>query len=121
MTVTLKIALTIMVLIYVFLILKTIRKRKLQLSFSIFWLVSAVLLIIAIITPNLIEYLTNLLGFEMPVNMLFCITIFVEFYLIFNLTVKLSNENRKNISLIQEISILKKRVENIEERENDGK
>ena len=114
MTGALKIALTIMVLIYIILVLKTIRNKKLQLSFSIFWLASGFLLIIAILTPNLIEYLTKLLGFEMPVNMLFCITIFIEFYLIFNLTVKLSNDNKKTIKLIQEVSILKKKVEDIE-------
>ena len=121
MTLNLKIALTIMVLVYVFLILKTIRSKKLQLSFSIFWLVSGFLLLIAILIPNLIEYLTKLLGFEMPVNMLFCITIFIEFYLIFNLTVKLSNENKKNILLTQEISLLKKRVKDIEEGINNEK
>ena len=52
--------------------------------------------------------------------MLFCITIFVAFYLIFNLTVRLSNEAKKNITLIQEISLLKEKISKIEEK-LDGK
>ena len=75
------------------------------------------MLIIAIATPNLIETVTKLLGFEIPANMLFCITIFVAFYLIFNLTVRLSREAQKNTVLVQEISLLKKRIEKLEEKE----
>ena len=92
MTINLKIALIIITLIYVFLVLKEIKNKKLKLSFAIFWIISGILLIIAIMTPNLIEYLTKIIGFEVPANMLFCITIFTAFYLIFNLTVKLSKE-----------------------------
>lgn len=117
MTVNLKIALILMTVIYLILILKKIKNKKLQLSFSTFWIISGILLIIAIATPNLIETVTKWLGFEIPANMLFCITIFVAFYLIFNLTVRLSREAQKNTVLVQEISLLKKRVEKLEEKE----
>ena len=116
MTINLKIALIIITLIYVFLVLKEIKNKKLKLSFAIFWIISGILLIIAIMTPNLIEYLTKIIGFEVPANMLFCITIFTAFYLIFNLTVKLSKEYQNNVLLIQEISLLKSKVEELEKR-----
>ena len=114
MSSNLRIALIIMVLIYIFFVLKKIRNKTLQLSFSTFWIISGILLIIAIITPSFIEYLTKLLGFELPANMMFCITILVAFYLIFNLTVRLSKESKKNVLLVQELSMLKKRVEELE-------
>lgn len=119
MTINLRIALIIMILIYVSLILKKIQSKKLQLNFSTFWIISGVLLLLAVITPNLIENLTKLLGFEVPANMLFCITIFVAFYLIFNLTIKLSNEAQKNTLLIQEISLLKSRISKLEEKNKE--
>ena len=121
MTINLRIALIIMILIYVSLILKKIQSKKLQLNFSTFWIISGVLLLLAVITPNLIENLTKLLGFEVPANMLFCITIFVAFYLIFNLTIKLSNEAQKNTLLIQEISLLKSRISKLEEKNKEDK
>lgn len=114
MQISLNVVLIIITLIYLFLILKAIRKKKLQMSFSIFWLITGVLLIIALLIPNLVEMISMILGFEVPANMIFCITIFVSFYLIFNLTISLSKENRKNTLLIQELSMLKKRVEELE-------
>lgn len=117
MTLNLKLALILMVLIYICLVLRKIKNKKLQLSFSTFWIISGVLLIIAIAIPNLIENLTKLLGFEIPANMLFCITIFVAFYMIFNLTIRLSKESQKNTILVQEISLLKKRIEKLEEKD----
>ena len=115
MQISLKVVLIIITLIYVFLILKSIRKKKLQISFSVFWLITGGVLIIALLIPNLVESIATLLGFEVPANMIFCITIFVAFYLIFNLTVALSKENRKSTLLIQEISMLKSRIEKLEE------
>ena len=103
-------------LIYIFLIINSIRKKKLQMSFSIFWIITGIALIIALIIPNLVENISHLLGFEVPANMVFCITIFVAFYLIFRLMVLLSKENNKNTKLIQEISMLKKRVEDLENK-----
>ena len=116
MTTTLKIALIIITLIYMFLIIKSIRKKKMNVSFSLFWIVTGIILIISALVPNMIEYISNLIGFETPSNMLFCITIFVSFYLIFNLTTILSEENKKNTLLIQEVSMLKKEVKKLEEK-----
>lgn len=115
MKMSLNLVLIVITLIYIFLILKSIKKKKLQMSFSIFWLITGILLIIALLIPNLVENISKLLGFEVPANMVFCLTIFVSFYLIFNLTVALSKENKKNTLLVQELSMLKKRVEKLEE------
>ena len=92
-------------------------------SFSLFWLITGILLIIALVIPNLVENISKTLGFEIPANMLFCLTIFVSFYLIFNLTVALSKENKKNTLLIQEVSLLKKRVDELEKskKQNNAK
>ena len=114
MQISLKLVLIIITLIYIFLILKSIKKKKLQMSFSLFWLITGILLIIALVIPNLVENISKTLGFEVPATMIFCLTIFVSFYLIFSLTVALSKENKKNTLLIQEVSLLKKRVNELE-------
>ena len=119
MAINLKIALIVMTLIYVGLMLKKIKEKKMQLSFAIFWIISGALLILLTIIPNFIEDLTKILGFEVPSNMLFCITIFTAFYLIFNLTIKLSKEYQNNVMLIQEISLLKSRVKKLEEKNKE--
>lgn len=114
MSINLRIALIIITLIYITLIMKAIKNKKIQISLCTFWIISGILLIISIIIPNFIEGLTDLLGFEVPANMMFCITTFVAFYLIFNLTIKLSKVYQDNIHLVQEISILKHRIDKME-------
>ncbi len=121
MELTLKIALIAITVIYILLILRSIRRKKMNVSFSIFWIITGFVLIIFAIVPNLVETISKTLGFEAPSNMLFVVTIFMAFYLIFNLTTIVSQENKKNILLIQEVSLLKKKVEELEEKMNDKK
>ena len=116
MSVVLKIVLISITLLYIVVLIKAIKRKNLQISFSIFWIVSGILLVIALAIPNLVEKISYKLGFITPSNMVFCITIFIAFYLIFSITLKLAQENKKNISLIQEISILKKKVRNLERK-----
>ena len=117
MQLTLRVALLVITCIYLFVILKSIKHKKMQISSSIFWLLTGVVLMIALLIPNLMDMISSILGFELTVNMIFCVTIFIAFYLIFKLTILLSKQSQKIVTLIQEISILKKRVEKLEELE----
>ena len=72
---------------------------------------------ISIAIPNFINKISRWLGFELTTNMIFCVTIFIAFYLIFNLMILISDLKGKNVKLIQEISILKNRVNEIEKRQ----
>ena len=114
MNVSLKIALIVIVLIYIFCILKAVKKKNMRIGYLIFWSITGVILIISLLIPNLVENISNLLGFEMPINMIFSIAIFIILYLIFDLTNLISQEQRKNTMLIQEISLLKQRVKELE-------
>ncbi len=114
MSLTLRLVLIIITLVYLFLIIRSVRKRKMQSSMSIFWIVTGLLLIIAIAIPHLIEFISAFLGFEKASNMIFCVTIFIAFYLIFTLTMLLAKQTNRNTALIQEVSILKKRVDELE-------
>ena len=116
MQASLKIALIIVVLIYIFCILKAVKRKKMRINYLIFWFITAVILIIALLIPNLVENISNLLGFGVPINMIFSIAVFIILYLIFDLTILISKEQNKNVLLIQEISMLKKRVAELEKK-----
>ena len=119
MQVSLKITLIIILLIYLFCILNAVKRKNMRISYLIFWSITGVILIFALLIPNLVENASKLLGFEMPINMIFSIAIFIILYLIFNLTILISKEKNKNVLLVQEISILKKRVEDLEKNSNN--
>ena len=122
MQLTLRIALIIITIIYIFMIMKAIKNKKMQISFSTLWIVIGLVLIIAVAIPNMIDNISKLLGFELSVNMIFCAAIFLLFYIVFNFNILLSKENKRNIILIQEISIMKKRIQELEEKiKNDEK
>ena len=123
MSVSLKIFLIFFTIIYLFLIFKLIKKRELNLSFSILWIFAGLALIFVLIAmllfPGLLGNISKFIGFEVTANMVFCISIFALFYIGLDLTWKLSKENKKNITLIQEISILRNKVEKMEKNANE--
>lgn len=112
----LKIALIAIVLLYIFFILKAVKRNNMRIGYLIFWTITGILLIIALLIPNLVENISGILGFEMPINMIFSVAIFIILYLIFDLTTLISKEENKNTLLIQEISMLKKRVKELEDK-----
>lgn len=111
---SLKIALVVILLIYLFIILKSVKKKNMRINYLIFWSITGILLIIALLVPNFVDNVSKFLGFELPINMIFSFAIFIILYLIFDLTKLITKEQNKNITLIQEISMLKKRVEELE-------
>lgn len=114
MSINLTIAVAIIFVLMMLSIINKVRKGKLQLSYSVFWILGGITLIIILLIPNCISNITNLLGFEVASNMIFFITIVMAFYLILQLMTELSKEAKRNVNLIQEISILKKKMTDIE-------
>lgn len=116
MQISLRIALILITMIYLIVILKAVKNKRMQISFLIFWMFTGIILIVALAIPGLVDNISKALGFEVATNMIFCVAIFIAFYLIFNLNILLSKENKKNVLLIQELSILKKKVEELEKK-----
>ena len=117
MALTLKIALVLIVLLYIFFILKAVKRKDMRINYLVFWSIIGVILIVALLIPNLVENVSKAIGFEIPLNMIFSAAIFVILYLIYDLTTLISKEQKKNVMLIQEISLLKDRIEKLEKEE----
>lgn len=113
----LQVFLAIGIIIYIFLMIKQLLKNNLQSSFLTFYFVSTLILIGAILMPKFVERFSKILGFETTSNMIFLITIFILFYIVFNLTLKLSKEQERIVNLTQEMSILKSKVEKSNKKE----
>ncbi len=116
---SLKIVLVLAVFIYIVFILAAVKKKKMRINYLIVWMFIGLALLIALLLPNFITFLSKLTGFELVINMLFSGAIFLIFLLIFDLTKQITLEQNKNVTLIQEISILKKRVEELEKKKED--
>lgn len=110
MEITLKIFLLVLLLFQLFLIVKTVRAKKLSMKYGSFWIFLLILMAIIVIFPNIIFKLSDLFGFEASSNMIFILAFFFLFYVIFILTTSISIQNEKIKLLIQELSTLKEQV-----------
>ena len=108
MSINLKVALGI---VAVFLLLVTVRlviKKKIPIKYSLVWLFSSVLLLFVSLFPNTFEKLTSLLGFQVSSNLVIGILLMILLIITLMLTVIVSEQNKKIVLLIQELSIIKK-------------
>lgn len=71
MSLTLKIILIVLSFVSFFLCVKKIKKSQLKIENSIIWMLGSILLIFMSIFSNVVEWLSNLLGFIAPVNFVF--------------------------------------------------
>ena len=99
--------------------LQLLRRGRIPVKFSILWFIVAVILLVVGIFPNFIVLISTRIGFISMSNMLVGILIFLLFAMCIALTVIVSGQATKITLLIQEVSMLKKKIVN--EEKNNGK
>lgn len=119
MTTTLRIALLIGILLYFVILVMLLKKKKLELKYSLLWLLMGVLFLLLTIFPEILVAIKNLLGFEDNMNALYvCILGFI-LVIIMSLTSIVSKQNDSIKNLIQANTLLEKRVRELESKENE--
>lgn len=101
MNIPLRVALILVSLVLLFFVLRRIRKSGLEISDSIFWIVISLLLIITAIFPQIAYWASNVLGFDAPVNFVFCCGILVLLVRTFTQDQKICALKKKLITLTQ--------------------
>ena len=96
-------------LFIIFFIIFLFKKQKINIKYSLIWLVLFFLLFIATLAPGLLTCFTHLLGFKTASNMVFSLIMVVLVVITIALTVIVSQQDKKIRLLIQEISILKEK------------
>ena len=86
-------------------ILRRIRKSKLQIEYSIFWLLFSMVLIVISIFPQIVIKLAQLIGFQSPANMVFLLVIFALMFKSFQSTLEISQLQYKIEELTQKIAL----------------
>lgn len=89
-------------------ILVLLRKKKVNIKYSLIWIILFFILLIATIIPGFLVWVTHLLGFKTASNMVFSLILAVLVIISITLTVIVSQQDKKIRLLIQEVSILKK-------------
>lgn len=114
---TLRITLSIAVICYFILILYYLKKRMLELKYTLLWLVAGVVMGIMIFFPEILVGFVQLLGIESNMNGLFVLCFAFIIAILMTLTSIVSKQSLKIRILIQEMSMLEKRIRELESAE----
>lgn len=116
MNISLRIFLIISILIYLGIILHFLKKKDLNLKYSLLWIFSAIVMLTVSIFPGIIIKFTSLVGIIDTVNSVFVLEGMFVLLILLSLTAIVSHLNDKNRQLIQAIALLDKRVRDLEKR-----
>lgn len=91
-------------------------KNRLNIKYSVVWLLWALLTLIMSIFPDTFYGVADLLGIELPVNAVFLVMTSLLYGLTFFLYLTISKHNEEIIQLTYEIADLKKKVEELKKK-----
>ncbi len=111
----LRITLIIAVCCYFVLILLFLKKKSLELKYSLLWLLAGVVMGVFVLWPKLLGYLIRFFGIESIMNGLFVLCIGFIIIILMALTSIVSKQTMKIRALIQENAMLEKRLRSLEE------
>jgi hypothetical protein len=107
MTAMLRIVLLLVSFCTLLFIIKKIRKSKIKLEDSVFWLIFAILLLLGSIFPQFFEVLAAISGVYATSNFVFLFFIFVLLIKTFSMSVQVSQMDTKIKELSQQLAIEK--------------
>ena len=110
----LQITLSIAVVCYFIVILYYLKRKMLELKYTLIWLVAGVIMGIMVYFPELLVWFVRILGIESNMNGLYILCIAFIMMILMTLTSIVSRQQLKIRILIQEISILEKRIRELE-------
>ncbi len=114
----LRIFLIVGALLYLGLIFFLLKKRKLNVQYSIIWLASAVVLILFAVFPYIVAVLRDIFKIEMPVNLVFSLLFVFVLLLLLSLSIIVTGFATKINRLAQTQALLEKRIRELEAQQN---
>lgn len=87
---------------------KMIKKKYLEINYSIVWLLSGAFFLILAVFDKTLGFISDFIFIKEPVNALFLMVLFFVIMMLLVLTVALSRASRKIVDLSQELAFIKK-------------
>jgi hypothetical protein len=99
-------------------VLSRIRKSKLNIDDSIFWILLVFMFVVFAVFPCVPDALASLLGIYSTANFLFLFMIFILIMRLYSMSMRVSSLEDKVRSLVQEIALRDKKTAEAEDAEN---
>lgn len=118
MSIVLRCALVLVSVLTFMIIVKRIRNAKVQIEYSLFWIVFAAGLLVLAFFPDIAGVAAAVLGIQSPANFIFLFVIFVLLVHQFFNSIKISQMENKLKELTQELAVRELRAKE-DEKENE--
>lgn len=113
-TTTLRVAMLVAILVYFSVLLHLLKKKSLNLKYTLLWIFSGIVMLLLAIFPQFLNWFSGLIGIYEPTNALFSIIFFCIIIILMSLTSIVSKMNEKIKRIIQTIALVEKRVRELE-------
>lgn len=120
MTVMLRISLIVASVLTMFGIMYKIRRSKVRIEDSIYWVLFSMILIVFSVFPQIAYWMSDLVGTYSPSNFIFTLVIFLLLMKIFSMTVRISQLEMKLQELVQKIALDEVKQEEVHEDGQTG-
>ncbi len=98
-------------IVMIIIIISIVKRGRISIKYSLVWLLSIFIILLAALIPNFMQMLADFLGFQTMSNMIFCLLFTLLIFICISLTIIVSGQKEKIRLLIQEVSILKEKVD----------
>lgn len=114
MDMKLRIFLIVCTVLYLLVILYLLKKKKINLKYTMLWLVTAVIMLIITIFPGIITWITSAVGIVDPPNLIFFVEGIFVLVILLSLTGIVSGLTNRIYRLTQSQALLEERIRDIE-------
>ena len=104
-------------ILFLVMMIELIRKNRVSLKYALLWLFSGAVMLLLAVFPKLLDMLSRLIGVYSPVNALFAILLCCGLVLMISFSVIMSGNKKAIVRLTQEISLLEKRIRELEKKQ----
>ena len=113
----------VVIVMYLAFIIHLLKKRKLELKYTLLWLIASFVLLIITVFPSTMYWISNIIGIHTPINSAFILGCMFIILILITITSIVSSLNKNLRMLTQEVALLEKRVRELEknkcEEENE--
>lgn len=114
MSLTLQIFFIAFALVFLGIVIRYLVIKKLNLKYALVWLLTAIVLLVIAIFPDIATWTAQLVGIQTTVNAVFLFAILLAFVIILTLTAIVSHMNKRVYRITQMQAILEHRVKTLE-------
>lgn len=95
-------------------VVEMLRRRQLRERHAIWWLIAGTLALVIGIFPSVLDAVSHFVGIELPVNLIFFVSIAVLFFVCIQNSSELTSLEEKTRILAEETALLKLRLAELE-------